>query len=258
MRVDIETGTVTQLSTGELTPEITAAELKTLDSADNYPYAVVATDGAVWVANHHAGSVARFDADTGTLVATIPVLDPGGSGPANLTTDGKRVWATASRSSEIFEIDTATNEVVKTYDVAPEWACGGSTFDGTYVWVTSGHDSADPCDRDDAWSVSRVDPATGEVTHVDVGGRPMDVAVGMGSVWVVTDRPHPALVRVDPRTLAVIGRLPLPLTPNITNPMEIANGAVWVRVVDFWDDGTTSWPGVDPGEPAVLRIEPEG
>jgi DNA-binding beta-propeller fold protein YncE len=259
LRIDLEIGEVTKISTGELTPEIVAAEIKTLDWADNYPYAVVAADSAVWVANHHAGSVVRFDATTGELAESIPVLEPGGSGPANLVTDGTRVWVTASRSSKIFEIDASTNTVERSYDVGPEWACGGSTFDGTHVWVTSGHDAADPCHEDDAWAVSRVDLATGEVVHLDVGGRPLDVAVGLGSVWVATDKPHPALVRLDPKTLDVVGRLPLPLVPNITNPMEVGEGAVWLRGAGFGDDeGLSPWPGVDRIEPAVLRIEPEG
>jgi streptogramin lyase len=148
--------------------------------------------------------------------------------------------------------------VTATYDVAPGWACGGSTFDGTDVWVTSGHDQADPCHEDGAWGVSRVDPATGVVTHVDVGGRPMDVAAGLGGVWVVTDKPHPALVRLDPATLRVVGRLALGAVPNITNPMAIGEGAIWIRVVDFWQDGMSPWPGMDRVSPSVLRIEPLG
>ena len=256
LRVDLGSHRVTELSTGTLTPEIVAAELRTIDQAEDYPYAVVEANGSVWVANHHAGSVARFDARTGKLVATIPVIEPGGSGPANLATDGKRVWVTASRSSEIFEIDASTNAVHRTYDVAPGWACGASTFDGTSIWVTSGHDQADPCHEDDAWSVSRVDPSTGSATKVDVGGRPMDVAVGLGAVWVVTDKPHPALVRLDPDTLKVVARLQLGLVPNITNPLEIGEGAIWVRVVDFWSDGMTPWPGMEGAQPSVLRIVP--
>jgi streptogramin lyase len=259
LRIDPKTGRVQQIRTGTMTPELAVAEQAgDNDVPDMFPYGVVAADGAVWVANHDAGNVARFDATTGKLVASIPILAPGGSGPANLATDGKRVWVTASRSPKVFEIDAATNTLKTSYDVSPGWACGGSTFDGTNVWVTSGHDQADPCHEDDAWSVSRVDPATGDVTHVDVGGRPMDVAVGLGAVWVVVDKPHPALVRLDPATLEVVGRLPLPLVPNITNPMDLGEGAIWIRVVDFWSDGMSAWPGAQPGVPAVLRLEPEG
>ena len=259
LRIDPKTGRVQKLRTGTMTPELAAAERAgDNDVPDMYPYAVVAADGAVWVANHDAGSVARFDAKTGKLVASIPVIAPGGSGPANLATDGTRVWVTASRSPKVFEIDVATNIVRRTYDVTPGWACGGSTFDGTDIWVTSGHDQADPCHEDDAWSVSRIDPARGDVTHIDVGGRPMDVAVGLGSVWIVVDKPHPALVRLDPATLHVVGRLPLPLVPNVTNSMDVGEGAIWIRVVDFWSDGMSAWPGMAPGTPAVLRVEPEG
>jgi hypothetical protein len=36
--------------------------------------------------------------------------------------------------------------------------------------------------------VSRIDPFTGRVTHeIDVGGRPGEVGVGDGSVWVGVD-----------------------------------------------------------------------
>lgn len=71
--------------------------------------------------------------------------------------------------------------------------------------------------------MSRVDLATDRVTHIDVGARPADVRVGFGSVWVLTDVPTTALIRLDPTTNAIVGRLALPLRP--TWPIHSQSGS---------------------------------
>jgi hypothetical protein len=133
--------------------------------------------------------------------------------------------------------------------------CGGIEVDADAVWVASGYDLPFTCWSTANWGVTRIDRATGAVTRIDVGGRPMDVRAGFGSVWVVVDVPTLQLVRLDPATYQVVGLLPLapdgctPQTPAScsTDPataLAVAFDSVWVRI---------NAPGA-AGK--VLRIEP--
>jgi hypothetical protein len=241
MRVDLETGAVTRIATGP--------------SADEWPATAVVTPGAVWVGNHHGGTVARVDPRTSAVVASVPWGAHGNGGIYHMATDGSRIWVTGSRTSDVTEIDTATNSVVGRTTV-PTGTCGGVAVDAAAVWIASGYDRPYACWNTANWGVSRIDLATGAVTRIDVGGRPIDVRVGLGSVWVVVDAPRLQLVRLDPATYQVVGRLALApgrCTPETTalcagaeygTALAVAFDSVWVRI---------SAPGA-AGK--VLRIEP--
>jgi streptogramin lyase len=241
LRVDLATGAVTRIATGP--------------SADEWPITAVVTPGAVWVGNHHGGSVARVDPHTNALVASVPWGEHGNGGIYHMATDGSRIWVTGSRTADVTEIDTATNSVVGRTTV-PTGTCGGIAVDAAAVWVASGYDRPYGCWNTTSWGVSRIDRATGAVTRIDVGGRPIDVRVGLGSVWVVVDAPSLQLVRLDLATYQVVGRLSLApdrCTPETTGfcaggeyatALAVAFDSVWVRV---------SAPGA-AGK--VLRIEP--
>lgn len=56
-RVDLATGAVTRIATGP--------------SNDEWPITAAVTPGAVWVGNHHGGTVARVDPRTNAVVASI-------------------------------------------------------------------------------------------------------------------------------------------------------------------------------------------
>ena len=70
----------------------------------------------------------------------------------------------------------------------------GLAAGGGYVWVT----------EPDAGSMLRIDPATGAVASVHVGGFPVGVAVAAGNVWFA-DRDRAEVGRLDPRTLRPVG-----------------------------------------------------
>jgi streptogramin lyase len=65
------------------------------------------------------------------------------------------------------------------------------------VWIASGA----------ARSVLRLNPSSGERTPVPLDDRPRRIAVGAGSVWVLTDA---GVVRIDPHTLRVRDTIPAP------------------------------------------------
>jgi YVTN family beta-propeller protein len=222
----------------------------------------VAAGGSIWVGNHHGGTVARIDPTTNAVVATVPWGAHGNGGVYHMTTDGSHIWVTASRTSDVAEIDTATNSIVRRTPV-PTGTCGGIAVDASAVWVTSGYDGPYACSLSrpdlgiDKIGVSRIDRATGAVTRIDVGGRPFDVRSAFGSVWILVDAPELELVRLDPATYRVIGRLPLSETTcdttktphcpgaELATALEVGFGSLWVRL-----SAAPDLPG------AVLRIVP--
>jgi outer membrane protein assembly factor BamB len=76
--------------------------------------------------------------------------------------------------------------------------------------------------------VYRVDPSTSKVTaHVDLDGTPNEVAVGEGSVWVTTSTD---LLRIDPVSNEVTHRSRLGDCPDkeaCTTDVVVADGSVW-------------------------------
>jgi YVTN family beta-propeller protein len=244
------TGMVTEIATGP--------------SADEWPIAAVVTGGAVWVGNHHSGTIVRVDPRTNTVVASVRWGEHANGGIYHMAADGSSIWVTASRTSDVSEIDAATNAVVRRTPV-PTGACGGVTVDASAVWVTSGFDRPYPCWQRANWGLSRIDRATGAVTRIDVGGRPFDVRVAFGAVWVVVDAPRLALVRLDPTTYRVVGRLPLAsgqclpettgncLGAEYATALEVGFGSLWVR-----RSVAPNLPFGNQAPGAVLRIEPWG
>ena len=245
LRVDPEAHTFIQISTGP--------------SADEWPIAAVVIPGAVWVGNHHGGPVVRVDPRTNKVIATIPWSGPTHGGIFHMATDGSAVWVTGSRTTDAAEIDAATNAIVRRIEV-PNGTCGGIEVDASSVWVASGYDEPYPCWQRPNWGVSRIDRSTGRVTRIDVGGRPVDVRVAFGSVWAVVDLPKLQLVRIDPRTNTVVGRLELAGTdcrPTVlsgacpaaeySTSLAVGFGSLWLRV-------NPTAPGTAG---RLLRIEPQ-
>lgn len=64
--------------------------------------------------------------------------------------------------------------------------------------------------------------------RIKIGGQPVAVAGGAGSVWVA-DQTGGTVVRIDPATDAVIGE-PIPVGPDGARPHALAfsDGAAWV------------------------------
>jgi hypothetical protein len=240
-RVELATGSVTRIATGP--------------SADEWPITAVVTPGAVWAGNHHGGTVARVDPRTNAVVGGVPWGEHGNGGIYHMTTDGSRIWVTGSRTSDVAEIDAATNSIVRR-TVVPTGTCGGIDVDPSAVWLASGYDRPYTCWTPANWGVSRIDRATAAVTRIGVGGRPIDVRVAYGSVWVLTDAPALELVRLHPVTYRVIGRLRLapgrcaPAATGFCQGAEYSTAlavgfdSLWVRI---------SGPG---SAGRLLRIEP--
>jgi streptogramin lyase len=193
-------------------------------SVDGSPYNLVEHDGDLWIADFEGNQVLRVDIATGAQSATIPVRDPTG-----ITFGEGSVWATVhvgrrderepieGNGGQLAKIDPATNRVTALIDVGPR-----------PYWVVTGFGSAWTGNATGG-SVSRVDALTNAVTTIPVpadGAFDIDVIgshvwVGIGPQYWSPDCdptatvPSGAVVRIDPGTNQVDGRIGVPCAGGI-------------------------------------------
>lgn len=126
---------------------------------------VAAGAAGLWVISASDGYVMHVDADSGEVLADIPVAD------ATAITVGDTVWVAAKSAS--FRIDPATGAIVTTLD-AGSGPFGSIAADGESVWVRNTTDF-----------LVEFDAQSGEIVRahpVDAtsGG---DILLAFGSVW---------------------------------------------------------------------------
>jgi YVTN family beta-propeller protein len=165
------------------------------------------------------GGQARYLAHVGgRLLASIEHVGGRGSGPSviegfdwrsgrvlarrqfptvvgPLAVDGKDLWALQVRPAALLRLDSLTFLPKAAPLPLSPGETPGLAVGGGYVWVTASDEGA----------VVRIDPRTGAITRVHVGGVPVGVAFVAGSVWVV-DRDQGAVHRLDPQTLRSVGK----------------------------------------------------
>jgi YVTN family beta-propeller protein len=167
------------------------------------PCGLAAGAGSIWVDGYGTGTVERVDPEAMRRVAAI------GAGPSvwDVAFDGKHAWADANGDGTVVEIDPATNRVVRRVVVGHS-PTGLAVAHGS-LWVgNNGY-----ADR----TFARVDLGSGKVTRVTPGcSRPAYFAVsGAADPWVTcVGVTRGTAVRIDPRTNAVVARVPLGNTPG--------------------------------------------
>jgi YVTN family beta-propeller protein len=185
------------------------------------PEGVAVTAGSVWVADEHDGAVTRVDPKTNRVVATIPIGEPGPAGPQIMTAGPGGVWVDVPNMGEVVRIDAATNSVGLRVPLD-----GFVASDGEEVWIAGPNGLPE---------VVRIDPISGKViTTVELDTVPGDLAVGIGSVWVIAD----GMTRIDEATGRIIGRLDI---GDDGGSVVVAGDSVWVTA---------------DGQPYVLRVSP--
>ena len=153
--------------------------------------AVFGIDGEnVWVAISRTGTVARIDAGSNRVVATIPVPCSAscwsGPTPLPIAVASGAVWVRNEGIGTLSRIDPTTNTVVATLDV--------NTFNGR-----SGQDAIAVAPSG-IWlggiSVEAIDPASNRVVKtIDQPG--ITLAYGYGSLWVTDTSGR--ILRIDPQ-----------------------------------------------------------
>lgn len=149
------------------------------------------------------------------IAATIPV----GKTADWVAITADRVWVGSSGPNSVNAIDPKTNRV--TTIELPGRPCAGIAADADYVWVPL----CGPVPK-----LAKVDIRKRVLDRVfDVGPvrGEQSVAVGAGSVWLVTDKTG-SLARIDP-TDGSVQTIQVP--PGSYNPV-FSDGFVWVTRVD--------------------------
>jgi YVTN family beta-propeller protein len=192
------------------------------------PAGIAVSPGAVWVADADGPSVSRIDPATNRVVATIRV------GPTraccaehmSVIATGDTVWVAVPNANVIVGIDTTTNDRVATLKL-PYSPCAYLAADQSSVWSAGGV-CADSVGRIDVrtktvtatigephavglvlafgsvWAavidssnLDRIDPRTGRlIARLHVGGTPVRLGVGFGSVWLNDDNGR--VLRIQP------------------------------------------------------------
>ena len=193
------------------------------------PAGIAVSPAAVWVANAGGPSVSRIDPATNRVVATIRV------GPAlaccsehmSLVAAAGALWVAVPNANRLVRVDPATNRLIATVNL-PYSPCAFLDADETGVWSAGGGCAElvariDPRKKKltaklaephavglalafgsvwvavlDSANVDQIDPRTGRlVARMHVGGTPVRLAVGFGSVWVNDDNGR--VLRIQPQ-----------------------------------------------------------
>lgn len=158
-----------------------------------------------------------------------------------VTITADRVWVGSTGPNAVNAIDPRTNAV---FSVAlPGRPCAGLAADRQSVWVPLCSETP---------QLARVDRRTRRISGVFPVGPPAGeggIAIGAGSIWLVTDRAG-SLARIDPVSGAVVRVIQLPA--GSYNPV-FAGGMLWVTRVDGAEVSV-----VDPGTNTVVSSVPVG
>ena len=157
--------------------------------------------GSVWASELDADTVVRIDAETGEILARIPV----GESPLKVQPADGRMWV---RTADAFvRIDPKTNTIDATLlkaDVGPA-ANRNFAVDGT-MWVCDGH------------QLHRYDPTSLErsaTIDLDIDCDYVQAWDDLVVAWIYNDDPSlsadPAAAMIDPATNQVLATIPLPV-----------------------------------------------
>jgi class 3 adenylate cyclase len=160
VHIDLETQRRSQMSVGDTVTALALGE------------------GSVWLASYGDSSVYRVDPGEMTVEARIRLPEP----PQEIATGAGSVWVTTSR--ELIQIDATSAAIEREFSLGgcdpfgDEEGCQTdvTVMDGT-VWATHKSNRR----------LVEIDPASGAVSRIRVGGDPMAVSAGHGALWVFVD-----------------------------------------------------------------------
>jgi hypothetical protein len=183
------------------------------------------------------------------LNARVTAEIPMGRFPSEIAVGEGAVWVTVNAADPperwfVARIDPTTNSVTDEVEIneAIDVAVGGGA-----VWVLGRDPGIGP-------AVFRIDPARREVAEtipLDCGRCfPTQIVATDGAVWLTVSTDYPdsgEVLRVDPATNEVSGRLSLPGDPR---DLVVGEGALWVYSLTHFAGG-----GVSGG--TIYRVDPE-
>ncbi len=130
-------------------------------------------DGFVWVSSHGHDALLKVDPAVNKVVATIAV----GKGPRFLTAGAGSVWTLNQGDGTISRIDTKTSRCVAAVEAGLPGEGGEIAFGFDAVWATVF-----------GFPITRIDPATNQVTAQWAGAGGDSIRTGHGSLWLTNLR----------------------------------------------------------------------
>ena len=228
-------------------------------------------EGSVWVGNRDDDTLLRIDPRSRKVVRTIGL----GVTPTDVEVGAGSVWILSDKT--LLQVDPATNHAVARRRL-PQ-----ANGPGNWSHLEIRPNAVFVCSCTRPGNVIRLDPATSSV--VTVHRIPVwEFATGEGALWAITGWELDTIERIDPRTNAVVGTIPLGRigeTHGWRYSLAVGAGAIWVLApTSLWriDSTTRRYMGSVPlghsaedssvatGEGAVwvasrdgtlLRVDPE-
>jgi streptogramin lyase len=129
------------------------------------------------------------------------------------------VWVTAAKDGELYRIDPKTNRVVSTVALHDRSHILGAGEES--IWIAYENDGvAQRIDRHTGQVIATI--ATGAVDMESDG----DIAIGGGSVWIITR--SSLIARIDPKTNSLAGTFQAKPGTVIGRRIRYAAGSLWI------------------------------
>jgi DNA-binding beta-propeller fold protein YncE len=170
----------------------------------------------VWVTSPGEGTVVRYAANNGELLATIEVAPL----VFVILIGREAVWVSGEMDGgNVYRIDPAANEVVATISVPSPFAHGLAEGFGA-VWASARENQV----------IYRIDPATNAVTTtIEMPSLIGGIAVGPDAVWT-TGFGDGTVYRIDPEANQITARVETGL--GNLGPVMVAFDSVWLSALD--------------------------
>jgi YVTN family beta-propeller protein len=191
-------------------------------------------NGVLWVANPEERlTIARVDAVTNdvstTFTAGAPTLSfntgtAGGiAGGSGLAFGYGALWA--GTDVGVIRVNAGSESVSATIQLDVSVPTAVAVGNGA-VWVVARPAfHCCPATTVGIGTLTRIDPTTNSIkAKVPIGGAPVGVAVGEGSVWIA-DAGTRSVIRVDPGSMGVVARIKTGARPR---GIAVGDGAVWI------------------------------
>ena len=167
--------------------------------------------GILWAINPNF-TVSRINAETGDLVASVPVRAGGAIAAAK-----EGVWVVGDTAVSVTRINTRTNRPGQTIELGTNFLSDLALGAGS-VWASAPDDGV----------VWRIEPGPRPITRtISVGQGASTISFADGALWVANFLDD-TLSRIDPAKNAVTQTIALPGT---LQGVAAAEGKVWVSVV---------------------------
>lgn len=189
--------------------------------------------GSIWVPlEGHPGALARVDAVTNKITATLPfgpASDEGG-----ITASHDSVWLVSGEHGTLLRIDPVANTVRQKILLPP--GSFNPLYAGGIVWVTGFASDV----------VTAVDAATGAILDsIAVGAKPRFLTAGSGAIWTL-NQGDGSISRIDVKSRRVVATIPAGI-PGDGGEICFGGGSVWATVFSL------PLTQIDPATNKVVR-----